>query len=1182
MSLHDFVTVNTHYTRSINLERDSDSVDVVNAYIPTSRALRTFSRISDAFNEDQLPRAWSLIGPYGSGKSSFSVFLSQLLSNPENDGTKAAYKVLSKAEKSLAQKFKTETKGTDGFLKVLITGAPESFSKRLLLGLAEAAESFWEDREGRNPKIVNSLKKAVITDTSTSEIISLFEALQTQLEKTSCKGVLLVIDELGKFLEYEARHYGANDIYLLQSLAEHACKGSTVNLYLFVMLHQSFEQYAKGLGENLKNEWSKVQGRFEDVPFLESGEQVLRVVSAAFEQNFSEKEQELLSNKTGGIIDVLIGQDAIPSALKRDAAVDLYASCYPLHPISSLILPLLCQKVAQNERTLFSYLGSSEEFGLQQMLKTLEGVGSYVYPHHIYDYFITNQPAVLGDYLTHRRWTEVVTAIERLGDAPISEINLLKTIGVLNIIGSKGGFKASKAILETCLDKKITAKNAMKALSDKSIVTYQRFNSEYRVWQGSDFDLEDALQDEINNIGQFSLAEGLNTAKNMLPIVARRYTIEVGTLRYFVPLFVDAKSYKNTEKQSSDARIIFFLASDQDDEKIFYDEVVNHFSNLDIVALSLNGAQLREAVAETMALKRVSTNRQELNTDPVAKREFEDRLTAAVHAENKLLKNLIETPEDNIWYHRKDEDSKSRKFTIFSKRDLQVKLSRVLDAVYCQTPIIFNELINRDKPSGQANAARRKLLYAMQKNESLKDLGIEKFPAEKAIYRAALRETGLHKLINEETNEWQLCAPDIHVDGRADKSNIRHVWKRIDEFMDSTEKQAKSFVELNKELLAPPYGVKAGLLPIFYILSYLVSQHELAIYENRRYRPSFTEEMLDRFLKRPDEFEFQRFKIAGLRASIFKQYSKALNIESESDKALTLLDLAQPFAKFMGRLPEYTQKTKRGLGEKAINVRIAFNLSKSPEVLLFEDLPKALGFEDLNEKSPKSVIENFSISLRKALKELEDAYGNLLKRQKELVAQAFNIDPKLPLHELRKVISGKCHGLENYTVDVNGVGAFLLRLNRMTGSDIEWFENILMFLSNKPTSKWKDSEQDASEYRLNELSRRVTDLEKLQLHEKDRAQVSQIDENFDVYLLRSIKKGGEILDEVVAVDQKASKRISEVKNAIINSLDELDDKELKLGALAEVVDKFLNEYRSNHSKDSLVQKAELIKGDKLA
>ena len=214
------------------------------------------------------------------------------------------------------------------------------------------------------------------------------------------------------------------------------------------------------------------------------------------------------------------------------------------------------------------------------MLNEMSSLEDYVYPHHIYDYFITNQPAVLGDYLTHRRWAEVVTAIERLGDASEDEVNILKTIGILNIIGSKGGFKASKAILETCLPKKVTANNAIKVLQEKSIINYRRFNSEYRVWQGSDFDLEAALQEEINNVGQFSLASELNAAKNMLPIVARKYTIQTGALRYFVPVFVDAKNYKTTEKQSEDARIIFYLASDQDDEKIFYADVINHFAEL--------------------------------------------------------------------------------------------------------------------------------------------------------------------------------------------------------------------------------------------------------------------------------------------------------------------------------------------------------------------------------------------------------------------------------------------------------------------------------------------------------------------------------------------------------------------------------------------------------------------------
>jgi hypothetical protein len=39
MSLTDLITINTNYTRSINLERDYDSVALIKSYIPTSRAV---------------------------------------------------------------------------------------------------------------------------------------------------------------------------------------------------------------------------------------------------------------------------------------------------------------------------------------------------------------------------------------------------------------------------------------------------------------------------------------------------------------------------------------------------------------------------------------------------------------------------------------------------------------------------------------------------------------------------------------------------------------------------------------------------------------------------------------------------------------------------------------------------------------------------------------------------------------------------------------------------------------------------------------------------------------------------------------------------------------------------------------------------------------------------------------
>ena len=287
-----------------------------------------------------------------------------MLSSPDFETTNAAYENLKKADTKIATSFNKEVADSHGYLKVLITGSPEAMGKKIVEGLYESANLFFGEFPGPKHKVLAKLNALSRKESvSTSELLKHVKELQSALLDKGCKGIYLVIDELGKFLEFEARHYGANDIYMLQALAEHACKGSDCNLFLFVLLHQSFEQYAKGLGESLKNEWSKVQGRFEDVPFLESAEQVLRVVSAAFKYDFTQSENRKLRSHTKNIIEVLKSNDALPGVMNQASAVDLMCNCYPLHPVSAILLPALCQKVAQNERTLFSYLGSPKWAG---------------------------------------------------------------------------------------------------------------------------------------------------------------------------------------------------------------------------------------------------------------------------------------------------------------------------------------------------------------------------------------------------------------------------------------------------------------------------------------------------------------------------------------------------------------------------------------------------------------------------------------------------------------------------------------------------------------------------------------------------------------------------------------------------------------------------------------------------
>lgn len=1139
MSIEKNIEINTHYTRSINLERDSDSLAVVDAYIPTSRAISTFERLTETFGKISTPRSWSLVGPYGSGKSSFAVFLSHLMTEPTSDSFKAAKKVLKTSDKTLARKFDKELKDTSGYCKVLLTGSPEPLAQRFVASLYDAAATFWSTRRGPAHAIVTELEKlSKKKDPKVSSIIENIKKLQDALAKAKCAGLLVVFDELGKFLEYEARHPDGNDIYLLQSLAEHAVTGHDTNLYIYVLLHQAFDKYAKGLGESLKNEWAKVQGRYENIPFLESLEQILRVVSAAFTHTYDAKNKSKINEFSKKAASTLAKNDALPSVMTVSAATDIFSGCYPLHPISALLLPILCQKVAQNERTLFSYLGSQEKHGFKDSLKTIENIGEWIYPWEIYDYFILNQPAALADHFTHRRWAEVVTSIERLGDAEPEQVNLLKTIGLLNIVGVHGGFKASKSIIELCLPKKSSVKKATDKLIKQSIIQYRKFSGEFRVWQGSDFDLEAALNDEITQQGRIELAYELNNRKSLLPLVARKYTIQNGTLRYFQPVFIDTETCLTQPVKDKTPRILFFLAETTEDKAIFKNKVVSYYSELDITVFCNKGTQLRQAVTDVMALHRVQTNRQELHSDPIAQREYYDRAAAAEDIENELLTSLTAYPEDSDWYWKEE------KLKVKQQRDLQFIMSDILKSSFSKCPVIHNEMINRDLPSSQANSARNKLLYAMMNHAELSELGIKLFPPEKAIYLSVLREMKLHnKDTQSKDGAWKFVAP-------TNKSMLYHVWKRIDAFFDSTEKQAKSLVELNTILLAPPYGVKAGVLPILYIAAYIVNQDELALFEKKRYKSYFTEEMIERFVKRPDEFFFQRFKNTGKKEIQLQLYAKLFDKNIEISTAVLFRSISNK----LSRLPNYSLHTSHGISQLTKTIRDAFFIDESPEEILINIIPDL--FSSYGSKITASkIIEVFN--------ELEESYDKLILLQSNKISIALRLSCFDDISLFREKIVELLTWMEPYTKNIISLKSFVIRVMQRDIDDKEWLENILMFLAKKQVKEWQDKDIKIADEVLQGVSSRLLDVEENKI--KETREHAKIDSRSNVYLLSCLKKNGEQLEESITIEHKYKEEVDEVVAGITILLKDTSEDD-KAMILAKVTYEYLSYYKSqkNH------------------
>ncbi len=1152
MSLADRIRVNTRYTRSINVERDRASPSIVDAYVPTPRAIDLLEGVATTLDATDQPRAWSLVGPYGSGKSSFALFLHELLGPPAAP-KKAARRSLAGARPDLARRFARQP----AWCRVVLTGTAEPLAARLLVALDDAATEFYRGKRGRKPSVVKQIRDARDQpDIRDADVLPLVEGLHTAVQRNGAGGLLIVIDELGKFLEHEVHHGGAG-IFLLQQLAESAFRGTTANLLLFVLLHQGFDLYARGMDQKLKNDWAKVQGRFESISFVEAPEQTLRVVAAAFSNSLSPTEAESVSSRARRIAKSLARARALPTGLEPATAEQVFASCYPIHPITLLALPQLCQRFAQNERTLFSYLGSRERHGFQDSLGTLGRIGQWVLPNRIFDYFLHNQPAVLADPLAHRRWAEVVTAVDRVeslngsppgrdGDDPPAVV-LAKTIGVLNLVSRADGLRASEDVLRQLFTTKRAFHDAMQPLLDSSVVQYRTFSGEYRVWQGTDFDIDARTEQEKDKLGEFDLADALCSRTPTTPVLARRHSIRTGALRHFDLVFADTRSPRILPTTPVDPpRIVFFLAASRHDEATF-SECSKAAGPNEVWALHRNATAIRAAIADVLALEGVQRSGQELSSDPVASREVRERLHAARATERVILESLIGDPAVSEWFWR------GELLAATDRSTLQRSLSTVMDTVYAEAPTVRNELINRDRLSSQAAAARNKLFQHMLASQAEPGLDIQKYPPERSIYRSVLEVGQLH---TETAKGWAFVPP-----GNDDPLRLRPVWTRLDELLDESEAAPISFATLIDSLASPPFGVKRGLFPILFLHYYILHRFEIAIYDEGTYAPSLAYEHLERMMRRPDLFSFQRFRIEGVRAVLFDEYSRALF--GETRESVQLLDLARPLTQFVMSLDEHAKKTKR-LSEATLRVRDAFFLSKSPEKFLFDELPAACGF------GSDSQYTGFAEHLIAALRELNGAQQALIEFMLDALRGSFGLPPNMPVSELRGVLAGRCHGLDQYTVDIEGLRSFIRRVCDAKITDDEWLARLLLFLGRKPAAKWTDQDRDTAEYRLAEFSNRLLELEKLRLHYDA---TSRQDPGQEVILLKTVSSLGGEIDEVVTLNQRNTAAIAEARSRLEEVLDDVEDDELALALVAQLANDFLVRRRESILSRSAAKRA---------
>ena len=206
---------------------------------------------------------------------------------------------------------------------------------------------------------------------------------------------------------------------------------------------QAFEEYAHRLSREMRDEWSKIQGRFVDLVINAAGDEQIDLVARAIQC-------DRRPNRKSPLAKLVVRQ------MQRRTTPELAKTlngCWPLHPIvACLIGPVSRRRFGQNQRSIFSFLNSAEPQGFQDFLRSAKECGLYRVDQ-LWDYLRFNlEPTILRRPTdTAGPWHHVLDRCEPAG-GEILHVRLLKAIATIDMLKDRSGLVASTELLKLALD----------------------------------------------------------------------------------------------------------------------------------------------------------------------------------------------------------------------------------------------------------------------------------------------------------------------------------------------------------------------------------------------------------------------------------------------------------------------------------------------------------------------------------------------------------------------------------------------------------------------------------------------------------------------------------------------------------------------------------------------------------
>jgi len=1084
--ISNFVSVAPRFLRSVNLSNDWRRSESFDGYIVTPNVTQALERIGDGLSEKNGQRAFTLIGPYGTGKSAFTVYLCQLLGQHAENAAKANALLSSKHPK-LSQQFhrmRNQPKGKGGFLPIAVTARRRPIAQLLLEGLNHALSEL--EKTASVQQLIRRMQDARDHDywKDTATILNFIEELGGEAKSQGYSGLLLLVDEAGKTLEYALQDREGGDVYVFQEIAEHANRQEKFPLLFLITLHQMFDDYVELAERTIRAEWTKVQERFQAIQFAESAATTIQMLVDALQLKLP------LPDKVDKAINSALSQlkksaPPLPIGIDSSSFQDLARRGWPLHPSVLLAIPHLFRRLAQNERSIFSYLTSHEPFGFQEHIQKLTtDDNGFVRLHDLYAYLLANFEVGLARLPHAKRLLEANDVINSRHNLSGPSYDLIRAVAILNVLGEMCPLRATTKFLE-CASPINDLEAELNRLKQQSILTYRQLDGSYRVWEGSDVDI-DARMKEARRHLQLEGHSLLETLRRHLPhrtLVARRHNLETGAYRFFTVIYAERlekpENYSNLKLKNGASGTILILLPNADATTLQKSaERATQIQPRLIVALPRQIDALRGVVEEVACLRWVERNTEELRDDRVARRELSLRLVEGEQKISQLLQTLLDprsAPYGNScqWFWNGTNQTPK------SPVEVTKLISQACDSIYTQSPRLRNELIARKSISSAAAAARRCLMEKMLMFADQEKLDIEGFPPERSMYESVLHASGLHAY-DQSKGIWRFQAPPSD-----NPVNLRPCWDLLEEEIFTADVTKMEVQNIFNRLAEAPYGLPEGVHPILFTAFYLFNQDDLFLYREESFIPDPQPAHFELLQKRPDLFTVSGARLDGIRRTVVKRLAKGLDTPDKTSPVVRAL------FRIINALPPVTLKSSKFKHDFVVDMRERFLKARSPEELLFSELPGCFGLRPFlqNEKRENDIEHFFEklntclLNLQNHANEMRDEMRNILLKKcnlsqsedgwKELTRRSVWLGPRMNHEVLTPFLNSVAIGIAD---NHNPVPALTYIANKAfeqwTDYDVERFPGLADGMADLLQQAWKNFGDSGPELTATELQQK--------------------------------------------------------------------------------------------------------------